>query len=88
MLKRLTCKTKFIAFIHLGKSVYLSCRVRNLSNKTVSWIRHRDVHILTVGVYTYTSDQRFATAHNKETDEWTLSIKWAQKRDSGGEGEY
>lgn len=75
--------TRFI-FICLGKSAYLSCRVRNLGNKTVSWIRHRDVHILTVGTYTYTSDQRFQATHHKESDEWTLSIKWAQKRDSGG----
>jgi hypothetical protein len=67
----------------VGKSAYLSCRVRNLGNKTVSWIRHRDIHILTVGSYTYTSDQRFQATHHKDTDEWTLQIKWAQKRDAG-----
>ncbi|KAJ8927240.1 hypothetical protein NQ314_020320 [Rhamnusium bicolor] len=49
----------------------------------VSWIRHRDIHILTVGSYTYTSDQRFQANHHPETDEWTLQIKWAQKRDAG-----
>lgn len=49
----------------------------------VSWIRHRDIHILTVGAYTYTSDQRFQANHHTETDEWTLQIKWAQKRDAG-----
>lgn len=67
----------------VGKSAYLSCRVRNLGNKTVSWIRHRDIHILTVGGYTYTSDQRFQANHHRETDEWILQIKWAQKRDAG-----
>lgn len=25
----------------------------------VSWIRQRDLHILTVGIFTYTSDDRF-----------------------------
>ncbi|KAI5708250.1 hypothetical protein M8J77_018953 [Diaphorina citri] len=49
----------------------------------VSWIRHRDIHILTVGSYTYTSDQRFSAIHRREGDEWTLHIKWAQKRDAG-----
>lgn len=68
-----------------GKSSYLSCRVRNIGNKSVSWIRHRDIHILTVNGYTYTSDQRFQATHHKETDDWTLQIKWAQKRDAGGE---
>jgi hypothetical protein len=58
--------------------------VRSLGNKTVSWIRHRDIHILTVGSYTYTSDQRFQATHHKDNDEWTLQIKWAQKRDGGG----
>ncbi|KAL5290987.1 hypothetical protein ACFFRR_010410 [Megaselia abdita] len=67
----------------VGKSAYLNCRVRNLGNKTVSWIRHRDVHILTVGSYTYTSDQRFQATYHKETEDWTLQIKWAQKRDAG-----
>ncbi|KRT84762.1 Immunoglobulin, partial [Oryctes borbonicus] len=67
----------------VGKSAYLSCQVRNLGNKTVSWIRHRDIHILTVGSYTYTSDQRFQANHHIEDDDWTLQIKWAQKRDSG-----
>lgn len=67
----------------VGKSAYLSCRVRNLGNKTVSWVRHRDIHILTVGGYTYTSDQRFMALHHRDNDEWTLQIKWAQKRDAG-----
>ncbi|XP_058065752.1 protein sidekick-like [Anopheles bellator] len=67
----------------VGKSAYLSCRVMNLANKTVSWIRHRDLHILTVGSYTYTSDQRFQANHHKSTGDWTLQIKWAQKRDAG-----
>lgn len=49
----------------------------------VSWIRHRDIHILTVGTYTYTTDQRFQTAFHRDFNEWTLQIKWAQKRDAG-----
>lgn len=49
----------------------------------VSWIRHRDIHILTVGAYTYTSDQRFQATHEKDTGDWTLQIKWVQKRDKG-----
>lgn len=49
----------------------------------VSWIRHRDIHILTVGGYTYTTDQRFQAIHKKDSEEWVLQIKWAQKRDGG-----
>lgn len=46
-------------------------------------MRHRDLHILTVATYTYTSDQRFTATYHRDTNEWTLQIKWAQKRDAG-----
>ncbi|XP_018575073.1 zwei Ig domain protein zig-8 [Anoplophora glabripennis] len=49
----------------------------------VSWVRHRDIHLLTVGRYTYTSDQRFEAIHTPHTEEWTLRIRYPQKKDSG-----
>ena len=49
----------------------------------VTWIRHRDVHVLTVGEYTYTTDERFTARHNRATDEWVLVIKYVQERDAG-----
>lgn len=49
----------------------------------VSWIRKRDLHILTVGVLTYTSDGRFQSVHIEGSDEWTLKITSSQVRDSG-----
>ncbi|XP_003699994.1 zwei Ig domain protein zig-8 [Megachile rotundata] len=73
----------------IGKDAFLTCRVRNLGDKTVSWVRNRDIHILTAGSYTYTSDQRFQAIpgknsnQNSEWSEWTLCIKWAQERDQG-----
>jgi len=42
------------------------------------------VHILTVGEYTYATDERFAARHNRDTGEWVLVIKYAQERDAGG----
>lgn len=49
----------------------------------VSWIRHRDIHLLTVGRYTYTSDQRFRAIHQPHSEDWILQIKYPQHRDSG-----
>jgi hypothetical protein len=40
----------------------------------VSWIRHRDLHLLTVGKMTYTSDQRFQSVHNPHTNDWALKV--------------
>lgn len=49
----------------------------------VSWVRHRDIHLLTVGRYTYTSDQRFKSIHHPHSEDWLLQIKYPQHRDSG-----
>ena len=46
----------------------------------ISWVRHRDIHLLTVGRDTYTSDQRFQAVHKPHTDEWTLQIRYPQVR--------
>ncbi|XP_046610546.1 basement membrane-specific heparan sulfate proteoglycan core protein-like isoform X2 [Neodiprion virginianus] len=67
----------------VGQSAYLHCRVRNLGDRAVSWIRKRDLHILTVGILTYTNDQRFQSLHSDGSDEWTLKISSPQIRDSG-----
>ncbi|CAG9566113.1 unnamed protein product [Danaus chrysippus] len=67
----------------VGQPAYLHCRVKNLSDRSVSWIRKRDLHILTVGVHTYSSDARFAALHTDGSDEWTLRVAHAQPRDSG-----
>ncbi|XP_066953802.1 zwei Ig domain protein zig-8-like [Macrobrachium rosenbergii] len=66
-----------------GQTAHLVCRVNNLGTKTVSWIRHLDTHILTVGSFTYTSDHRFSALHREGTNEWTLQIRQPTVRDSG-----
>ncbi|CAO1409903.1 unnamed protein product [Diamesa serratosioi] len=67
----------------VGQSALLHCRVKNLGDRAVSWIRKRDLHILTVGILTYTNDQRFQSLHADSSDEWTLRITSPQPRDSG-----
>ncbi|KAJ8963383.1 hypothetical protein NQ318_018860 [Aromia moschata] len=51
--------------------------------KQVSWVRRRDWHILSSGVFTYTNDERFQILHAEGSDDWTLQIKYVQKRDNG-----
>ncbi|CAH0718287.1 unnamed protein product, partial [Brenthis ino] len=76
-----TTKREYTAAV--GQPAYLHCRVKNLGDRSVSWIRKRDLHILTVGVHTYSSDARFAALHTDGSDEWTLRVAHAQPRDSG-----
>ncbi|ODN05220.1 Neural cell adhesion molecule L1 [Orchesella cincta] len=49
----------------------------------VSWIRKRDLHVLTSTVFTFSSDARFSVIHPENSDDWTLEIKFVQKRDAG-----
>lgn len=77
-----TSATKNVTSL-VGRTAHLNCRIKNLGNKTVSWIRHRDLHLLTVAETTYTSDQRFTSIFNKATDDWSLQIKYPQLKDTG-----
>ena len=63
----------------LGKGALLNCRVQEIGNRTVSWIRHKDNHLLTVGRYTYTSDERFRVL----SEDYTLKILTVKISDSG-----
>ncbi|KAK3872354.1 hypothetical protein Pcinc_022571 [Petrolisthes cinctipes] len=49
----------------------------------VSWIRHRDLHVLTVGSFTFTTDNRFSAHRDPGTGEWVLVLRRPLPSDSG-----
>ena len=59
----------------LGEDIRLSCSVSGLGNRTVSWVRYRDIHLLTVGRDSYTDDTRFSAHHPLLTNSWQLRIR-------------
>ncbi|XP_063241229.1 titin-like [Bacillus rossius redtenbacheri] len=61
----------------------LPCVVRKFGNGVVSWIRRKDYHLLTVGLATYSSDDRFLVEHIRHLQMWGLQIKYVQPRDAG-----
>ncbi|KAK3879188.1 hypothetical protein Pcinc_016231 [Petrolisthes cinctipes] len=67
----------------LGAHAYLPCRIKNLGDRSVAWIRNRDSHILTVDRYTFISDERFTAWHEADTQTWTLQVRYVQERDAG-----
>ncbi|XP_066968354.1 opioid-binding protein/cell adhesion molecule homolog [Macrobrachium rosenbergii] len=70
--------------VNVGDIAYLPCRFPQLSTlHQVSWIRRWDWHILTTGIYTYTSDMRFKVLHTEGSDDWTLQLKYVHMRDNG-----
>ncbi|XP_035775384.1 uncharacterized protein LOC118457710 [Anopheles albimanus] len=67
----------------VGSIAVLPCAVRNIGEGVVSWIRRKDYHLLTIGVTTYSSDERFNIIHSEDKEEWPLQIKYVQLRDAG-----
>ncbi|XP_058446688.1 zwei Ig domain protein zig-8-like [Malaya genurostris] len=67
----------------VGQTAFINCRVEQIGDKWVSWIRKRDLHILSAGMVVYTSDERFQVTRSEKSDVWTMQIKFAQQRDSG-----
>ncbi|CAH0713030.1 unnamed protein product, partial [Brenthis ino] len=69
--------------VQLGGVAFLHCPVRNLGERGISWVRRRDWHIISSGVFMYTNDERFQVLHSEGSDDWILQIKYVQKRDNG-----
>ncbi|XP_020283260.1 basement membrane-specific heparan sulfate proteoglycan core protein-like isoform X2 [Pseudomyrmex gracilis] len=67
----------------VGQTAELNCYVKHPGDRVVSWIRKRDLHILTSSSHVYTGDARFSVKHPDATDEWTLKIDYVQPRDAG-----
>lgn len=67
----------------LGRAVFLHCHINNLGDRAVTWMRQHDSHVLTVGLYTYTTDQRYTALRSDDDQLWSLRIAAAQISDSG-----
>ncbi|XP_045127483.1 basement membrane-specific heparan sulfate proteoglycan core protein-like [Portunus trituberculatus] len=66
-----------------GSHAFLPCRVANLGDRSVTWLRRRRLHIITAGLLTYSPDDRYRVLHPPDTDEWTLHIKRTRPGDAG-----
>ncbi|XP_022242975.1 zwei Ig domain protein zig-8-like [Limulus polyphemus] len=67
----------------LGKMVFLHCVVHNIGDKTVSWIRRKDFHLLSVGHVTYTAEKRFKVVYVEDSNDWILQMASVQPGDAG-----
>lgn len=69
--------------VQQGDTAYLDCRIFHLGNQSVSWVRGRDSHIITVDQETFISDGRFASLKQEKESLWTLKIKYVSAHDAG-----
>lgn len=49
----------------------------------MSWIRHEDLHILTVDKYKYSTNHRLSVEHDAASQEWLLKIQSVSQEDAG-----
>ncbi|CAG0879515.1 unnamed protein product [Cyprideis torosa] len=67
-----------------GSSAFLLCKVKQLENKSVSWVRRTDAHILAVNQQIFIRDPRFHIRQAKrDPGLWTLQIRQVKKSDAG-----
>ena len=67
----------------LGDDLLLHCQVDNLGHHTVSWIRQKDLQILTVGSHKFTTDKRISVEHNPRYGDFMLLMKLVNMEDLG-----
>ncbi|XP_045111292.1 uncharacterized protein LOC123504643 [Portunus trituberculatus] len=80
-----------VTTVQVGTTAALRCQINDVAeHETVSWVRRRDHHLITLGSHTYSNDDRFHVSHSPpfkippgKGKEWTLYIRYAQVRDSG-----
>ncbi|KAI9555527.1 hypothetical protein GHT06_018042 [Daphnia sinensis] len=66
-----------------GDKALMPCVAPHLGDKTVSWIRQKDLAILTSGHHVYTSDRRVESIHPSASDLWGLQISPVRTSDEG-----
>ena len=59
----LNCRVRNVGNRTVRKKEMVKDRNPDIGSLQVSWIRHKDTHLLTAGRYTYTSDERFRAVH-------------------------
>jgi hypothetical protein len=69
--------------VSVGRTATLKCKTVNLIKKSVSWLRHKDVNLLSVGTYLYTKDPRMMVSEDLSRGEWELRITEIRHSDAG-----
>ncbi|XP_071515491.1 macrophage colony-stimulating factor 1 receptor-like [Panulirus ornatus] len=66
-----------------GETAALPCVVTKLRGRSVSWMRQRDLHVISANQLIFTSDDRFKVHMDNETASFSLEVGAALTNDSG-----
>lgn len=68
-------------YVGVGETARLACAVKRVQDKSVLWVRFRDLHILTFDHTVFTADPRVSL--KMDNSSFVLNIKKAQVSDTG-----
>eukprot|EP00092_Neocalanus_flemingeri_P006184 GFUD01006656.1.p1 GENE.GFUD01006656.1~~GFUD01006656.1.p1 ORF type:complete len:314 (-),score=84.47 GFUD01006656.1:282-1223(-) len=68
---------------NLGDTAFLKCKVINLRNRMVSWLKTDPLQIISSGLYTFIKDPRYSSEYMEEENTWVLRITKVEYEDSG-----
>ncbi|KAF2355573.1 Immunoglobulin I-set [Trinorchestia longiramus] len=66
-----------------GETATLTCEVTRLRGRAVSWIRQRDLHVISADNLIFTTDNRFQIKVDNNTAVWRLVVTPVLRNDSG-----
>lgn len=66
-----------------GGHAFFICKVENLYNQTVSWIRSKDSYMLYIGDVKFVDDDRFELLPGNGYSDWTLRFRLIREADAG-----
>jgi len=75
--------TTTVITIQEGGHAFFTCKVENLYNQTVSWIRSKDSYMLYIGDVKFVDDDRFELLSGNGYGDWTLRFRLIREADAG-----
>ncbi len=80
----LSCKVHNLGNHTVSKAEVSCAPTENDNLFQVAWIRHKDLHIISVDDEVFTNNMRYNVVHRSSTtDEYLLRINFVQKQDEG-----
>ncbi|KAJ6635075.1 Lachesin [Pseudolycoriella hygida] len=67
----------------IGTHAFLHCKIQQLGNRSVSWVRVDDHSIISVDRESYISDGRYIPYLKETSSQWSLQIKFVEPKDAG-----
>lgn len=76
----ISCRNLSFSPVHNSVALPRICQLHQ-----ISWIRKSDLHVLTVGKHSFTSDERFRVVpgrHLDNSEDWGLQIRFTSRKDA------